>query len=514
MSLRTKKKLEGQVSSIETRDSSPIHGGNGALPLRTPDAFDPAASRDDMMDSDHWGEWQEAFAHATDTAGTLTDGEAPPCQDGIGYRLKAADPTSLAFAPGDTVNAGQVQKAAQIRLAEEFAQQVAMVVESTKVNRALREADRLKDEFFAVVGHELRSPLATISNAMQVVRLKGLADPEIRSATEVIERQVQQMTRLVDDLVDISRVRQGKIRLQREVLDLRTVVARAVETSRAGIDARKHHLMVSLPGRAIEVDGDLTRLAQVVSNLLNNSARYTEEGGRIELSLQAQGDEAILHVRDTGIGIAPAHLPTIFDLFTQVQGNANRSENGLGIGLSLVRNMVELHGGRVQALSGGLGLGSEFVVRLPLSPAAHPSTPSTAVLVERTPKGSSRRILIIEDNRDAADTMATLLRVIGHEVWTAYDGPTALDLARLQPPEVVLCDISMPGMGGLEVAQHLRHDLGLHDALVVAVTGYGQERDKFRSQQADFDAHLVKPASLESLRALLGRGTTSTLAPS
>ena len=195
-----------------------------------------------------------------------------------------------------------------------------MVVENAELNRALREADRLKDEFLAVVGHELRSPLAAISNAMQLVRLKSLADPELGSATEVLERQVQQMTRLVDDLVDVSRVRQGKIHLQREVVDLRIVVARAVETSRPLIDVRKHHLEVSLPEQATEVDGDLTRLAQVVSNLLNNSAKYTEEGGRIELSLEADGDQAILRVRDTGIGIAPAMLPTIFDLFTQVQG--------------------------------------------------------------------------------------------------------------------------------------------------------------------------------------------------
>ena len=291
-------------------------------------------------------------------------------------------------------------------------------------------------------------------------------------------------------------------------MDLRIVVARAVETSRPLIDARKHHLELSLPEQATEVDGDLNRLAQVVSNLLNNSAKYTDKDGLIELSLEANCDLAILRVRDTGIGIAQAMLPTIFDLFTQVRGSENRSEGGLGIGLSLVRNVIELHGGHVQALSAGLGHGSEFVVRLPLARTGDPQTSRAASVPERAPGGHSRRILVIDDNRDAADTMAMLLRVIGHAAQTAYDGPTALDLARLNPPEVVFCDISMPGMSGLEVARRLRHDLGLRDTLIVAVTGYGQEEDKLRSRQADFDAHLIKPASLEALQALLARGTS------
>ena len=312
------------------------------------------------------------------------------------------------------------------------------------------------------------------------------------------------MRRLVDDLLDVSLVRQGKIHLSREVVDLRNVVARAVETSRPLIAMKKHTLELSLPERATEVDGDLNRLTQVVSNLLNNSAKYTEAGGRIELSLEADSDQAILRVSDTGIGIAPAMLPTIFDLFTQVQGSEDRSEGGLGIGLNLVRDLIELHGGCVQATSVGLGHGSEFVVRLPLSRAraGHPPTPSAARVPEKTPRGPSRRILIIDDNKDAADTMAMLLRVMGHETRTAYDGSTGLDMARREPPEVVLCDVSMPGMSGLEVAHRFREDLRLRDTLIVAVTGYGQDEDKHRSQQADFNAHLVKPVSLADLQAL------------
>jgi signal transduction histidine kinase len=499
------------VSSSESRVPGPSPGRNGTVTLPVPAVVEPpAASHDGLPDPSLWRERLEAFAHATNLAVPLTDDVGPPLQVCIGLGLMAHDRRLGASSSGDAEISGRLHTEAEARLAKELAQLTAVVVESIEVNRALREADRHKDEFLAVVGHELRNPLATISNAIQLVRLRSLADPELGSATEVLEHQVQQMTRLIDDLVDVSRVRQGKIHLQSEVVDLRNVVALAVETSRPRIDARKHHLGLSLPDWATEVDGDLSRLTQVVSNLLNNSAKYTEEGGRIELSLEADGDQAILRVSDTGVGIAPAMLPTIFDLFTQVPGNEDRSEGGLGIGLSLVRNLIELHGGRVQARSAGLGHGSEFVVRLPLSRTGHPPTPTTARIPEEASGGPSRRILVIDDNRDAADTMAMLLRVIGHEARTAYDGPMALELAKQQPPEVVLCDISMPGMNGLEVAYRLRHELGLRDTLIVAVTGYGQEEDKRRSQQADFDAHLVKPVSLEILKELLAREISPT----
>ncbi len=499
------------MSLSESRVPGPGPGRNGTTPL-------PAPSAIELLPPVHAGllapvlrrERLEAFAHGADPAVLLTDDEGRPHQESISSRRMTLQQRLGGFTAIDAEISGHHHTEEELRLAGELAQQVALVVENAELNRALREADRLKDEFFAVVGHELRSPLATISNAMQLVRLKSLADPELGPAAEVLERQVQQMTRLIDDLVDVSRVRQGKVQLKKEVVDLRMVVARAVETSRPLIDMRKHHLELALPERATEVDGDLTRLAQVVSNLLNNSAKYTEEGGSIELSLEANGDQAILRVRDTGIGIAQAMLPTVFDLFTQVRGNENRSEGGLGIGLSLVRTMIELHGGHVQAMSEGLGHGSEFVVRLPLSRTGLPQTTSAASVLDAAPRGSSRRILVIDDNRDAADTMAMLLRVLGHAAQAAYDGPAALDLARLNPPEIVLCDISMPEMSGLEVAQHLRNDLGLRDALIVAVTGYGQEADKLRSRQADFDAHLVKPASLDALRALLARGTSLT----
>jgi two-component system, chemotaxis family, CheB/CheR fusion protein len=386
---------------------------------------------------------------------------------------------------------------------EALAHRAVLVVEDSRLYHELLDASRRKDEFLAMLAHELRNPLVPIRNAMEIFRLKSAADPEIHEVAEMVERQIQQLTRLVDDLLDVSRVGHGKINLQMKPVDLKAVVALAIEVSRPLIDARKHVLKVSFPRQAVEVEGDLGRLAQVVSNLLNNSAKYSEDGGRIELSVEAIGDQAVLCVRDAGIGIEPAMLPRIFDLFTQAKGSASRFADGLGIGLALVRNMIELHGGCVQATSLGLGCGTEFVIRLPLlrkTPSLYPAAqhrPWSAVIAP------TRRILLIDDNRDAADSMAILLRLAGHDVRTAYDGQTALALARVQFPEVVICDISMPGMCGLELARHLRQDLGLRDCLLVALSGYAQEEDRHRSQEAGFNAHFAKPVSLDSLKALL-----------
>jgi signal transduction histidine kinase/ActR/RegA family two-component response regulator len=360
-----------------------------------------------------------------------------------------------------------------------------------------------KDEFFATLAHELRSPLAPIRNAMQIFRLKSAADSELREVTLMVERQVQHLARLVDDLRDVSRMGHGKFNLQLKPVDLRPVVDMAIEISRPLIDARKHVLKVSLPRQAVEVEGDSGRLAQAVSNLLNNSAKYSEDGGRIELTVEAIGEEAVLRVHDTGIGIEPAMLPRIFDLFTQVNGSTGRSENGLGIGLALVRNLIELHGGCVQAASAGLGLGTEFVVRLPLlgtMPTGYLAAQNMPLLGVSAP---TRRILVIDDERDVTDSMAMLLRLAGHDVRTAYDGQTALAIARLQRPEVVICDIIMPNMCGSDLARHLRQDLGLRDSLLVAMSGYAHEEDRQHSQEAGFNAHLAKPVCLDSLKALL-----------
>lgn len=378
------------------------------------------------------------------------------------------------------------------------------ITDRKRVEESLREADRRKDEFLATLAHELRNPLAPIRNAVQAQLLKGALGPELQWTCDVIERQVQQMTRLVDDLMDVSRISRGKVNLQLEPVDLADVVARACETTRSFIDDRKHELEVSLPTQPVMVHGDLIRLAQVVSNLLDNAAKYTEEGGRIWLTVESGEGEAIIRVRDTGMGIAPETLPKLFEMFTQVRGSLGRSEGGLGIGLNLVRSLVELHSGSVQAFSDGLGRGSEFRVRLPLLKQV-PAPSATGLKPEAAGDGPARRILIVDDNLDAAESLAVLLRILGHEIVTVGDGMAALSAVRAQPPEVVLLDIGLPGMTGLEVARQMRNELGLTETMLVALTGFGQEEDRRRSQEAGFNAHLIKPVNLDSLRALLAR---------
>jgi PAS domain S-box-containing protein len=373
-----------------------------------------------------------------------------------------------------------------------------------QAEESLKEVDRHKNEFLAMLAHELRNPLAPILNALQFLGLKRPADPDTQWGQDLIERQVRHLSRLVDDLLNVARISQGKIKLQTEPADLAAVVRQAIEISRPLIDARKHRLAVSLPRQILPVEGDPVRLAQVVSNLLNNAAKYTEDSGRIDLSVEQNAAEAVIRVRDTGIGMAPAVLPHIFEIFTQAQGSASRSEGGLGIGLSLVDNLVKMHGGTVQAFSGGIGKGSEFIVRLPL--LQEPFQPTLATGPEgekrRTPP---RRILVVDDNKDAAESLAVLLRLVGHEVRMAHSGPAALAAAQEQAPDVVLLDIGLPNMDGLEAARRLRQDLGLTNVLLVAMTGYGQGDIRSRIQEAGFNAHFVKPVDLDALQELLVR---------
>ena len=491
----------------------------------------------------------------------------------------------------------------------------------------MQEADRRKDEFLAMLAHELRNPLAPIQNAVQVLKMQGqrsevrgqrseagedraLLTSDLRPLTsletsevyspakarhliDVIDRQVRHMTRLVDDLLDVSRISRGKITLKCKELDLAAVVDQAVKSCRSLITARKHTLDVALPDRPVRVAADPARLVQIVANLLNNAAKYTNEGGRIWLTVEvskgqkAEGSwqkavgswqnaagskqmavgselmaadcqlptadcqQAVIRVRDTGIGIPPEMLPKVFDLFTQVNPSMDRAQGGLGIGLTLVRQILEMHGGRVEAYSDGPGRGSEFVVYLPAlaeagiedrgsriedgsepdreprssilhppssiphppSSILHPPSsilhPPSPVAGERGRGEGGRRILVVDDNVDNADILAMLLRALGHEVHTAYDGPAALETARTWRPEVVLLDIGLPRMTGLEVARRIREDLGLKNVLLAAMTGYGQEEDKRRSLEAGFNAHLVKPVELEVLQALLAQAASA-----
>jgi PAS domain S-box-containing protein len=375
------------------------------------------------------------------------------------------------------------------------------VDDQRRAREALQEADHRKDEFLATLAHELRNPLAPITNAVQIMALRGLDDPHLRWARDVVQRQTQQLSRLVDDLLDVSRITRGKVRLRQERVDLAAVVSRAVETSQPLLDAGRHALTVTPPPVPVYLEADPTRLAQVLSNLLNNAAKYQEPGGRVWLSAGREGGEAVLRVRDAGVGIAPEMLPRVFDLFAQADRSLDRSQGGLGIGLSLVRALVRLHGGTVAAFSDGPGRGSEFVVRLPAldegQPAGGPAAPGQAAAC------GGLCVLVVEDNPDGARSLALLLRWEGHEVLVAHEGQAALELARSRRPAVVLLDLGLPGMDGFEVARRLRREPGLERVLLVAVSGYGQEEDCRRAREAGCDAHLVKPADLAELRRLL-----------
>jgi PAS domain S-box-containing protein len=373
-----------------------------------------------------------------------------------------------------------------------------------RIEQELRDADRRKDEFLAMLAHELRNPLAPIRNALGML---GLADDDPatrRWAGEVIDRQVRHLTSLVDDLLDVARTAQGQVALPRTPVAVAALVGSAVESSRPLIDARRHHLAVDLPAEVLHVEGDATRLAQVVLNLLNNAAKYTPEGGHIRLSVAAEDGAVVLRVADDGEGIAPELLPRVFDLFTQASRTPDRTQGGLGIGLTLVRRLVELHGGTVAARSAGPGRGAEFLVRLPRLATAPPAadTLPLAPAVPSTP-AHARRVLVVDDNRDTADTLGRLLRRLGHAVAVAYDGPDALGTVAAFGPDLVLLDIGLPGLDGYEVARRLRGDPALDGVSLIALTGYGGESDRRKGVEAGFDDHLVKPVEIEQLRRVL-----------
>jgi PAS domain S-box-containing protein len=367
----------------------------------------------------------------------------------------------------------------------------------------LSEGDRRKNEFLAMLAHELRNPLAPIRNAVQLVQLsKGDAN-YAKLASEVIDRQVSHLVRLVDDLLDVSRISTGKFELRLDQVEISSIIQQAVETSRPGIEAAKHQLTMNLPSQPIYVQADAVRLAQVVSNLLNNSCKYSEPAGSILLTVEQQGRDVVVSVKDTGIGIATEMLPKVFDLFIQVDRSLDRAQGGLGIGLSLVQRIVEMHQGTVKVFSEGIGCGSEFVVRMPVF-----SDASQEISQQAAAKSSqlvARKILVVDDNRDSATSLSMLLKIVGHNTQTAYDGAAAIEVAEAFRPDVVLLDIGLPKLNGYEVARSIREQLWGARVLLIALTGWGQDKDREDSNSAGFNGHLVKPVDSAELLSLIAQ---------
>ena len=380
---------------------------------------------------------------------------------------------------------------------------------------ALKDADRRKDEFLAMLAHELRNPLAPISTAVQLLRLKELSDAQRERARDVLERQVQHLVLLVDDLLDVSRITRGVITLQHERVLIGTVIARAVETARPMIDSRRHTLTLDLTDEVLAVEGDKARLVQVVGNILNNAAKFMEPGGKIQLKVAREGTSVAITVRDAGIGIPTDQVPRIFDLFTQVHAKPDQIQGGLGVGLALVRRLVEMHGGTVAAHSAGPGQGTDIIVRLPLwaMQAVRPDEPRHDSPV---PAIGPSRILVVDDHLDAVEALSMQLQVAGHDVRTANDGVEAMTIGETFQPQVVLLDLGMPRMDGYETARSMRRRPWGTRALIIAVTGWAQPYDRQKTSEAGFDAHLVKPVSeVELFQAIAtGRSTKSENAES
>lgn len=370
-------------------------------------------------------------------------------------------------------------------------------------NAQLRETDRHKEEFLATLAHELRNPLAPISNSLHILRLSGELSPAMERVREIMEQQIHHLTRLVDDLLDVSRMSLSKIKLRKEQVQLSAIVESAVETSRPLIEAAGHQLAIAISPQPMTLDADPIRITQVMVNLLNNAAKYTEEGGQIWLKVRREGDDSVITVRDNGLGITPDMLPRVFDIFTQVDATLNRAQGGLGVGLALARTLVELHGGRIEAHSDGLGSGSEFMVRLPLVldpiwSMDFPTAPGSSAIPL-----ASRRILVVDDMRDSAYILGTLLTKMGHQVRIAHDAASALDELQMEPADVVFLDIGMPRISGYELARRVRQEPAWEGMVLVAMTGYGQDTDRQQASEAGFDHHLVKPVNLTDLENLL-----------
>lgn len=391
-----------------------------------------------------------------------------------------------------------------------LARLAADLIEARSAEQALREADRRKDTFLATLAHELRGPLSPICNALEVLN-RSVDNPTASHwARDVMQRQLSQMVQLVDDLLDLNRITQDKIALRRQPVALRTVIDRGIEGCRPLLDARGHELNVAFPPDPIHVHADPVRLAQVFSNLVHNACKFTDPNGVIHIGAELAGDHIVVRVRDSGIGIPHDALGSVFNIFSQATRSSTQKEGGLGIGLYLVKRLVELHDGTVAASSAGPGLGSEFVVRLP---ALHERPATQQAPVADAVGGVPCRVLVVDDNVDSASSLAMLLQLGGHDVHTAHDPQAALQAAEALRPDCLLLDIGLPGMNGYEVCRILRASPWAKDALVVAVSGWGQEEDRRRSREAGFDHHLVKPVDYQALTDLILRGHAGPMHP-
>ena len=379
----------------------------------------------------------------------------------------------------------------------------AEIAERARAEAALLEADRHKDEFLAILAHELRNPLAPIRNAVEIMSRFPLENPKLKWSRDVIDRQAMHLTRLVDDLLDISRITRGTIRLAQEPVRSETIIARAVEALQPMIAEHRHELSIDCPDGSLMVRGDLTRLVQILGNLLNNAAKYTNDGGRIHMSVRRDGRSVEFRVRDNGIGIAPDSQSKLFNLFSRLETTDDRTPGGLGIGLALVRKLVEMHSGEVAVRSAGVGQGSEFIVRIPLLDSVPAGGDGAAHRAAATQP--RRRILVADDNPDALESLALLLECDGHEVWKAANGAEACELAEKCQPHLALLDIGMPVLDGYEAARRIRSETWGKGMMLVALSGWGQSSDVQRSRDSGFDTHLVKPASFDALAQLLSR---------
>lgn len=376
------------------------------------------------------------------------------------------------------------------------------ITERKKAEMDLADANRRKDDFLAMLAHELRNPLAPILNGLLLLRLEPNVSSNGQQAIGMMNRQARQLTRLVDDLLDVSRITTGKVSLRKERVELHAIVSQAVETVRPLVDSRKHELAASLPSETVWLEADPARLTQVLANLLNNAAKYTEPGGQIRLTVEREGSDVIIRVQDTGIGILAEMLPRIFESFVQGDRSIDRSQGGLGIGLTLAKSLVEMHGGRIGAYSPGVGKGSEFVVRLPVVPEVKPLEPE-AVEKPQTTGITPLRLLVVDDNPDTVESLAMLMRLHGHDVRTAESGPAALEAALADDRDVIMLDIGLPSLDGYEVARRIR----AHSAkpVLIAMTGYGQPEDRQKSKKAGFNYHLTKPVDVARLQDLLSK---------